>query len=152
MVTAKVSAGSGWAHERRARQKAKKSACGWKGVRLGVRLDGQFGVLVRSPKNTSVKEPFQGPIIPFGPLVAYHPISTKDQSRIHQFGKKVLPGIFLGYVLYAGRIWKGDILIVDLEELKEMNASETMLKRLNAKEVITPKSGENTYSPSLMKQ
>ena len=30
------------------------------------------------------------------------PISTKDQSRIHQFGKKVLPGLFLGYALYAG--------------------------------------------------
>ena len=67
-----------------------------------MRLDGQSGVLVRSPKNTSVKEPFQGPILPFGSLVAYHPISTKHQSRIHQFGKKVLPGLFLGYALYAG--------------------------------------------------
>ena len=33
---------------------------------------------------------------PFGSLVEYHPISAKDQSRIHQFGKKVLPGLFLG--------------------------------------------------------
>ena len=30
------------------------------------------------------------------------PISAKDQSRIHQFGKKVLPGLFLRYALYAG--------------------------------------------------
>ena len=44
----------------------------------------------------------KGPIIPFGSLVEYHPINVKDQSRIHQFGKKVLPGLFLGYVLYAG--------------------------------------------------
>ena len=29
-------------------------------------------------------------------LVEYHPITAKDQSRIHQFGKKVLPGLFLG--------------------------------------------------------
>ena len=35
-------------------------------------------------------------------LVEYHPITAKDQSRIHQFGKKVLPGLFLGYALYAG--------------------------------------------------
>ena len=28
--------------------------------------------------------------------------TAKDQSRIHQFGKKVLPGLFLGYALYAG--------------------------------------------------
>ena len=46
----------------------------------------------------------KGPIIPFGSLVEYHPITAKDQSRIHQFGKKVLPGLFLGYALYAGGI------------------------------------------------
>ena len=44
----------------------------------------------------------KGPIIPFGSLVEYHPITAKDQSRIHQFGTKVLPGLFLGYALYAG--------------------------------------------------
>ena len=47
-------------------------------------------------------QPFEGPIIPFGSLVDYHSITAKDQSRIHQFGKKVLPGLFLGYALYAG--------------------------------------------------
>ena len=56
-------------------------------------------------------EPFLEPIIPFGSLVEYHPITAKDQSRIHQFGKTVLPGLFLGYALYAGRIWKGDVLV-----------------------------------------
>ena len=54
-------------------------------------------------------QPFKGPIIPFGSLVEYHFITAKDQSRIHQFGKKVLPGLFLGYALYAERIWKGDV-------------------------------------------
>ena len=39
------------------------------------------------------------------------PISAKDQSRIHQFGKKVLPVLFLGNALYAGWMWKGDILV-----------------------------------------
>ena len=52
-------------------------------------------------------QPFKGPIIPFGSLVEYHPITAKDQSRIHQCGKKVLPGLFLGYALYAGEIWTG---------------------------------------------
>ena len=88
-------------------------------------------------------EPYQGTIIPFGSLVEYHPISTKDQSRIHQLGKKVLPEIFLRYRLYAERIWKGDILVVDLEELEEMDALEIHANRLNAKEVILPKSCEN---------
>ena len=54
-------------------------------------------------------KPFNGPIIPFGSLLEYHPSSAKDQSRIHQFGKTVLPGLFLGYALHAGRIWNGDI-------------------------------------------
>ena len=32
-------------------------------------------------------------------MVEYHPISSRDQPRLHQFGKKVLLGIFLGHVL-----------------------------------------------------
>ena len=84
-------------------------------------------------------QPFKGPVIPFGSLVEYHPITEKDQSRIHQFGKKILPGLFLGYALYAGGIWKGDVLIADLEELETMDASEIYSKRLNAREVIFPK-------------
>ena len=78
---------------------------------------------------------------PFVTMVEYHTISAKDQSRIHQFGKKVLPELFLGYALYAGGIWKGAVLIADLEELETMDASEIYSKRLNAKEVIFPKQG-----------
>ena len=81
-------------------------------------------------------------LIPFGSLVECH---AKGQSRIHLFGKEVSPGLFLGYVLYVGRIWKGDILIADLEELETMDASEIHSKRLNAKEVILPKQGEFTF-------
>ena len=39
-------------------------------------------------------------------------------------------------------IWKGDVLVADLEELETMDASETYTKRLNAKEVIFPKQRE----------
>ena len=87
-------------------------------------------------------QPFKGPIIPFGSLLEYHPFTAKDQSRIHQFGKKVLPGLFLGYALYAGRIWKGEVLIADLEELETVDASEIYSKGLNGKEVKIPKQGE----------
>ena len=97
----------------------------------------------RTPCERRFGKPFKAPIIPFGFIgLQYHPISAKDQSRIHQFGKKVLPGLFLGYALYAGGIWKGDVLIADLEELETMDASEIYSKRLNAKEVIFPKQGE----------
>ena len=56
----------------------------------------------KTPYERRFGQPFKGPIIPLGSLVEYHPITAKDQSRIHQFGKKVLPGLFLGYALYAG--------------------------------------------------
>ena len=93
----------------------------------------------KTPYERRFGKPFEGPVIPFGSLVEYHPITAKDQSRIHQFGMKVLPGLFLGYALYAGGIWKGDVLVADLEELETMDASEIFSKRLNAKEVIFPK-------------
>ena len=96
----------------------------------------------KTPYERRFGQPLKGTIIPFVSLVEYHPITAKDQSRIHQFGKKVLPGLFLGYALYAGGIWKGDVLIADLEELETMDASEIYSKRLNAKEVIFPKQGE----------
>ena len=41
-----------------------------------------------------------------------------------------------------GGIWKGDVMIADLEELEPMDASEIYKKRLGAKEVIFPKQGE----------
>ena len=96
----------------------------------------------KTPCERRFGQPFEGPIIPFGSLVEYHPITAKDQSRIHQFGKKVVPGLFLGYALYAVGIWKGDVLIADLEKLETMDASEIYSKRLNAKEVIFPKQRE----------
>ena len=55
----------------------------------------------KPPYERRFGQPFKGPIIPFGSLVEYHPITAKDQSRIHQFGKEVLPGLFLGYALHA---------------------------------------------------
>ena len=42
-------------------------------------------------------------------------------------------------LLYAEGIWKGDVLVADVEELETMDASEIYSKRLNAKEVIFPK-------------
>ena len=78
---------------------------------------------------------------PFGAMVEYHSISVRDQSSLHQFGKKVLPGIFLGYALIAQGIWKGDILIADIEELESMDASEIDPRRIKAKDVLISHKG-----------
>ena len=58
-----------------------------------------------------------------------------------------LPMIFLGYALIAGRIWKGDIMIADIEELEKMDASEMYPQRINAKEVLMPQKGEEIIFP-----
>ena len=91
--------------------------------------------------------PFDGPVIPFGTMVEYHPISAQDLSRLHQFGPKVLPGFLLGYVLYAGGIWKGDVFVAGIEELEKMDEAEIYAKILNAKEVLTPMSGGKLKFP-----
>ena len=51
-------------------------------------------LMERRPMKKRFGKPCKGPIIPFGSLVEYHPITAKDQSRIHQLGKKILPGLF----------------------------------------------------------
>ena len=61
----------------------------------------------RTPYERRFGEPFNGPIIPFGSLFECYLVSAKDQSRIHHFGKKVLPGLFLGYALHAGGALEG---------------------------------------------
>ena len=60
---------------------------------------------------------------------------------------KVLLGLFLGYALHAGGIWKGDIMVADIEELETMDASEMYSERLNAKEVLFPRENEKFILP-----
>ena len=90
----------------------------------------------KTPYERRFVEPFKGPITPFGAMVEYHPSSPKDQARIHQFGRKVLPGFFLGCALTAGRIWKGDILIADLDDLEKLDETNIYPRRINAKELL----------------
>ena len=46
-----------------------------------------------------------------------------------------------------GRIWKGDILIADIEELKNLDASEIYPRRINAQEVLITQ-GRRLQTPS----
>ena len=56
----------------------------------------------RRPMKDVLGNHCKGPIIPFGSLVEYRPTTAKDQSRIPSVWKKVLPGLFFGYAVYAG--------------------------------------------------
>ena len=85
-------------------------------------------------------------------MVERHPISTADLSRLHKYGGKVLLGLFLGYALIAGGIWKSDALVADLEELETMDAWEIHVRKLNAGEVTTTDRVKISYSQWQMEQ
>ena len=55
-----------------------------------------------------------------GPMVEYHPVSAEDPIWQESFTWNVL----LGYALIAGKFWKGDIVVADIQELDNLNASE----------------------------
>ena len=48
--------------------------------------------------------PLRGPVVRFGAMVDY---PTRDQSRLHQFGKNAFLGLLFGYALIAARRVKG---------------------------------------------
>ena len=106
----------------------------------------------KTPYERRFGTPCNGPMIPFGAMIEYHPISARDLWRLHQFGPKVLPSIFLGNALNAVGIWKGDIPVADIEELEQMDACEIHARRFNAEEVLTPMKMKNLCSQSQMEQ
>ena len=60
----------------------------------------------RTPCERLFAEPFKGPVIPFGSMVEYNPISAKDQSRLHQLGKTALPEYSLDMHCMRGELGK----------------------------------------------
>ena len=96
----------------------------------------------KTPYERRFGQPFKGPIIPFGSLVEYHPLTAKDQSRIHQFGKKVLPGFFLGCALYGGKFGRVTYWLQTLRSWRRWTHRKSTRKDSNAKEVIFPKEKE----------
>ena len=93
--------------------------------------------------------PFDGPVILYGAMVECHPISVK-LIEITSIWSKSLARKFFGCALYAVKIWKRDILVADIEELRRMDASEIHSRRLNAKEVLTTMNGEKFIFQSQM--
>ena len=62
----------------------------------------------KTPHERRFREPFCGSSILLESMVECHVISAQDQARLHQFGKRVFPGIFIGNAFQAGRPWKGE--------------------------------------------
>ena len=87
-------------------------------------------------------EPFRGPTIPFGSMIKYHPISAKDLSRLHQFGKKILPGIFLACALIAGEFGKEIFWLQKLRNRKSWTHQQLSSKNQCERSIDTTKGEE----------
>ena len=96
----------------------------------------------KTPYERRFGKPFKGPIVPFGSLVEYYPISAREQWKSINLERKYYLDCSSNTLCTRGGIWKGDMMVADIEELETMDASEIYSKRLNAKEVIFPKQGE----------
>ena len=75
------------------------------------------------------RQKFDGPSVLFGTLVEYIPITEKEKSRVRQFGKKIVKGIFFGCVLRAGGGWSVDLMTAVNGNLQASEASETYVTR-----------------------
>ena len=51
------------------------------------------------------------------------------------------------WICVARGVWKGDVLVADIEELEKMDASEIHATKPKAKEVLTPMNGDNLKFP-----
>ena len=82
----------------------------------------------------------------FVALIGY--LLRERQSTNSSIWKKIITRNFIGYALIAGRIWKGDILIADIEELVKLDAPEIYPRRLNAKEFLITQRDEKFVIPT----
>ena len=67
--------------------------------------------------------------------------------KTNQDSTNLVRKFYLEYAFHAGRITKGDILVAHNEKLENLDESEIHARRLNAKEVNTPKTGGNFNFP-----
>ena len=64
------------------------------------------------------KGQFNGEVIPFGALMDFR-LPEQILSKFPEFGKRSLPGIFLGYHMMSGERWYGDYLVAPLIDFKD---------------------------------
>ena len=94
---------------------------------------------------------FKGPIISFVHcLNEYHPITTKDQSRVHQFGKKVLPELLLGYVCTRREFGRMTYWLQTLRSWRRCTHQKSTLKDSIRRRWYFPKEKENLFFQSKM--
>ena len=104
-------------------------------------------------KETFWANHFKEPIVPNGSLVEYHPVIAKGPVKSPSIWKESLTWIvpLIRIVRWRG-IWKGDVLVADLEELETMDASEIYSKKTQCErgDKFPKEKGESIFFQSKM--
>ena len=103
----------------------------------------------KTPYERRFGQPFKGPIIPFGSLVEYHPITAKDQLRIHQF-EKSLTWIFSDTHCTRGEFGRVTYWLQTLRSWKRWTHRKSTHKDSMRKRSYFPKKRENLFYQSQM--
>ena len=101
----------------------------------------------KTPHKRRFGEPFKGPVIPFGSMVEFHLFLPKTCRDCISSARKSYQE-YASVMYYArGESGKETSWSQTLRNWEKMDASEIHGRRLNTKEVLTPKSGENFDLP-----
>ena len=104
----------------------------------------------KTPKERRLEQPFKVPLFHLVHWLSITLLTAKDPSRIHQFGKKVLPGLFLGFALYAGEFGGVTYWSQTLRSWRRWTHQKSTRKDSNAKEVIYHReNGKFIFQPQM---
>ena len=95
---------------------------------------------VDSPWKIMTGKRWKGPQIPFGARVDYWTGPKRRVKPAARFDPSTLPGVFLGYPLHPGLVWRGDFLVAPLKEIMDKPFEETVTV-IRANNMALPDSG-----------
>ena len=71
--------------------------------------------LDKTPYELRFNAKFKRQLIPFGSKVYYTSTSKNEDDKRQKLGPRLIPGIFVGYKLYPGGIWRDEYLVLDFD-------------------------------------
>ena len=80
----------------------------------------------RTPWNLRFEEEFKGQFLPFGCRIDYWTGPRQKPKKDLKFDPTSNPGVFVGYVIHPGFLWRGDYLVASLKELNETDFDDVV--------------------------
>ena len=93
-----------------------------------------------SPWKLMTGKRWKGPQIPFGARIDYWSGPKHKVKLSARFDPSSVPGVFLGYPLHPGLIWRGDFLVAPLRDIMDKPFEETVTV-IRANNISLPNSG-----------